>query len=913
MLPNDTMCNVSCRAMGLEMVPLPLPVHTMKLDLSRNHISKLKVTDFRNVSYLRALNVSYNNISKVNDGTFQELVHLQELYMYRNKLKHVTRGFLHGLVSLTVLRLDLNEIVDIDQSAFHFLYNLTHVNLASNQLTTLESVKIILHLPNLFEFNVENNKIIHFVSHNLSTSPLQLRRLNLFSNPLKTFQITNNILPYLGYLDISNCSYNGSFQWIVEDSSFLGSVETLNVSGLQTSEDLTVKIIQTFNSSLKTLEIRNLNTQKVQYFLERTCSHLQTLRLEQPNIPVLSDNFFKPCHQLRTMQFRDTTTCKMSALAFEGLNHLMTLKVRNTNITELNNITHVLPSISMLDFSNNNIELITCSDFSNLKLLKTLYLYHNKIYKISQCTFQNLPNLQELKLGSNKLLDVGKMFNAYLPNLRYLHLQTNKISQLDEGSFSGLPALEHLYIFDNQINRISKHAFEGLHSLKELDLNANHLKQNTLTNPDIFKGLPNLEVLNLNDNVIAFDRQKLKAPPFTELKSLKVLLFNSQRQGINNLPCNLLMGLNSLIEFHGSNLNIQYVHPNTFKYTPKLQYLYLNQNIFTKPLSPMIFHPVSALSELHIAHSLLPSLNFVIDAKLSQLRNLQVMNNQIQGMNQTIIQSLPNLEYIDLRHNPFVCDCSNEWLLHWANQSKHTQVVYFNKYYCMYPSTFQGLLEDLKTDSCTQNLEFVYFAGSFSLVIVTLLVSFIYNFMRFQLVYAYYLFLAYLYDSMGQRKQKQHGFLYDAFISYNSQDERWVHRELLPNLETEQGWRLCLHHRDFEPGKPIIDNIVEGIYSSRKTICVVTRDYLGSEWCSREIQVASFRLFDEKKDVLILVFLEDIPAQHLSPYHRMRKLVKKQTYLCWPKPGEDKSVFWQKLRMALSTNKEDNPILLGGQ
>ncbi|XP_063050315.1 toll-like receptor 13 [Engraulis encrasicolus] len=144
-------------------------------------------------------------------------------------------------------------------------------------------------------------------------------------------------------------------------------------------------------------------------------------------------------------------------------------------------------------------------------------------------------------------------------------------------------------------------------------------------------------------------------------------------------------------------------------------------------------------------------------------------------------------------------------------------------------------------------------------------------------------------------------------------DERWVHRELLPNLETEQGWRLCLHHRDFEPGKPIIDNIVEGIYSSRKTICVVTRDYLGSEWCSREIQVASFRLFDEKKDVLILVFLEDIPAQHLSPYHRMRKLVKKQTYLCWPKPGEDKSVFWQKLRMALSTNKEENPILLGGE
>ncbi|XP_041945494.1 toll-like receptor 22 isoform X3 [Alosa sapidissima] len=180
-----------------------------------------------------------------------------------------------------------------------------------------------------------------------------------------------------------------------------------------------------------------------------------------------------------------------------------------------------------------------------------------------------------------------------------------------------------------------------------------------------------------------------------------------------------------------------------------------------------------------------------------------------------------------------------------------------------------------------------------------------------RLVYAYYLFLAFLYDSKKRQRQHQQGFQYDAFVSYNSQDELWVLRELLPNLEADQGWRLCLHHRDFEPGKPIIDNIVDGIYSSRKTICVITRSYLRSEWCSREIQVASFRLFDEQNDVLILIFLEDIPATQLSPYHRMRKLVKKRTYLTWPKPGKDTSVFWQKLQMAMNTNKGENPILLG--
>ncbi|XP_018537426.2 toll-like receptor 13, partial [Lates calcarifer] len=129
----------------------------------------------------------------------------------------------------------------------------------------------------------------------------------------------------------------------------------------------------------------------------------------------------------------------------------------------------------------------------------------------------------------------------------------------------------------------------------------------------------------------------------------------------------------------------------------------------------------------------------------------------------------------------------------------------------------------------------------------------------------------------------------------------WVYRELLPVLEGQQGWRLCLHHRDFEPGKPIVENITEAIYGSRKTICVISQNYLQSEWCSREIQMASFRLFDEHKDVLILLFLEDIPAQQLSPYYHMRSLVKKRTYLSWPKAGQHTGVFWMKISQALET------------
>lgn len=39
-------------------------------------------------------------------------------------------------------------------------------------------------------------------------------------------------------------------------------------------------------------------------------------------------------------------------------------------------------------------------------------------------------------------------------------------------------------------------------------------------------------------------------------------------------------------------------------------------------------------------------------------------------------------------------------------------------------------------------------------------------------------------------------------------------------------------------GKPIMENITDAIYNSRKTICVISRSNLQSEWCSREIQMA---------------------------------------------------------------------------
>ncbi len=107
---------------------------------------------------------------------------------------------------------------------------------------------------------------------------------------------------------------------------------------------------------------------------------------------------------------------------------------------------------------------------------------------------------------------------------------------------------------------------------------------------------------------------------------------------------------------------------------------------------------------------------------------------------------------------------------------------------------------------------FLCFISSTLLIVLTLLSSFIYHFLWWHLAYAYYFFLAFLYDK--KRKRKDGPYQYDAFVSYNAHDEGWVYRELLPVLEGEQHWRLCLHHRDFEPGTDAVPSLVFYFFAS---------------------------------------------------------------------------------------------------
>lgn len=98
----------------------------------------------------------------------------------------------------------------------------------------------------------------------------------------------------------------------------------------------------------------------------------------------------------------------------------------------------------------------------------------------------------------------------------------------------------------------------------------------------------------------------------------------------------------------------------------------------------------------------------------------------------------------------------------------------------------------------------------------------------------------------------QHRIEYDVFISYSSEDEVWVRETLFQNLQTN-GYNVNIDFKDFVPGMAIAENVMDSIYKSRKTVVVMSKNFLKSMWGQFELQQAHNRAISQRKDVLILI------------------------------------------------------------
>ncbi|XP_051249479.1 toll-like receptor 13 [Dicentrarchus labrax] len=887
---------VTCQQRDLTTIPDDIPRNAVSLDLSSNHLSKITRTELRCLPKLISLQVQYNSISHIDDGAFVDLVELRYFLINDNQLTNLTDNMFQGLSKLKTLALYSNRISSISPKAFQSLHSIRSVNLCANQLHQIADIVAILKIPTLTDLFLGYNKLTSFQSDDMLFNVSNLKSLQLDMNPLRKFSITKDVFPHLQDLSFTKCS--SDIEWDIANKTFLRSLTTLFFGGTYISFEAYRAVLERVDS-LQKLLLYSMKTWIDEGLIDIACRipSLRSLEVMSSSIVAIDDNLLWSCSQLTELALTINRLSELSEHSLRSMTKLRSLELQRNELSKLPLAVRGLSTLEILDLSFNLISEVDCHDFLDLTRLTELNLENNKISKLKECAFQNLKNLKILNIAGNAVFTLDNTFKVNLRKLESLNLHNNVHLKFMQGDFMNLSSLCVLDLESDAYYNLYDGALEGLDNLQTLSLSLNNYRE------EIFRGLPKLANLTLHFtfNWNQKSSQQNDEPPFSNLPNLRKLVLKVYDNYHTDISPDLLKGLKSLEYLMTEKFFTRSLHPDTFKYTPQLKGLQVIHSDLSD-LSPELFWPIPNLRALDLSNNKLRSLDFLAGANLPALSWLKLTENMLSVINETVFQSLHALTYLDLSGNPLTCECSNSGFNQWVQSNNQTQVVNGHQYTCAFPVSLQGEnFLDFDIHSCWIDSSFLCFISSTCLILLILLASFMYHFLRWHLVYAYYLFLAFLYDKKRRRKGTPH--LYDAFVSYNVNDEAWVYREMLPVLEGEQGWRLCLHHRNFEPGKPIVDNITDAIYGSRKTICVISRHYLQSEWCSREIQMASFRLFDEQKDVLILLFLEEISARQLSPYHNMRSLVKRRTYLSWPQAGQHTGVFWQNVRRALNTTE----------
>lgn len=306
------------------------------------------------------------------------------------------------------------------------------------------------------------------------------------------------------------------------------------------------------------------------------------------------------------------------------------------------------------------------------------------------------------------------------------------------------------------------------------------------------------------------------------------------------------------------------------------------------------------LKELYISRNKLKTLP---DASfLPMLSVLRISRNTINTFSKEQLDSFQKLKTLEAGGNNFICSC--DFLSFTQGQQALAQVLsdWPENYLCDSPSHVRGQrVQDTRLSLTECHRVAVVSVVCCALFLLLLLTGALCH--HFHGLWYMKMMWAWLQAKRKPRKAPRRDVCYDAFVSYSEQDSYWVENLMVQELEHFQPpFKLCLHKRDFIPGKWIIDNIIDSIEKSQKTIFVLSENFVKSEWCKYELDFSHFRLFDENDDTAILILLEPIEKKAIPQrFCKLRKIMNTRTYLEWPADETQREGFWLNLRAAIKS------------
>ncbi|VDI06241.1 Hypothetical predicted protein [Mytilus galloprovincialis] len=325
----------------------------------------------------------------------------------------------------------------------------------------------------------------------------------------------------------------------------------------------------------------------------------------------------------------------------------------------------------------------------------------------------------------------------------------------------------------------------------------------------------------------------------------------------------------------------------------------------------LLFKEQHNLERLDLSENMIDDINFKL-SHMKKLMFLDLRNNRISMLSKYAMNGFDSIAKmntnltIDLGGNNLICNCDSLSFVKWIVDTP-TYLHRQSEYKC---KTSQNtiILRNPKEVFKTIQKECMSYGGLIiGLTIGVLMFIFIlcggivYRY-RWKLRYIYYMVKVKWYDPEPHSDNKDKRlYMYDAFVSYANEDDTFVHNKLLNNLEKNGGIQLCLHRRNFLPGNDIATNITSAIHNSRKTIVIMSANYLASHWCMFEYNMAKMESIYERncENILFLVFYKQMSACDLPL--KILEQVHCQSYIEYPNDEYGDVVFWEQLQKAIKS------------
>lgn len=911
-----------------------------ELYLQNNSINVLAPGLFNDLSQLLVLDLSRNELTSewVNSATFPGMLQLVVLDISFNKISKLEPSLFRDLYRLQILRLESNVIETIPENTFSSLYNLHTLILSNNRLSAIDGYTFNgLYVLSLL--SLDNNDIERIDPAALKNSS-SLQDLHLNGNKLLEVPTVLSDVPMLKTLDLGENHITN-----IANSSF-GQMQ--HIYGLRLTENNIGNITKGVFDKMASLKILNLSRNKIQKVEPGAFDNnlnLQAIRLDGNYLSDIGGLFAK----LPNLIWLNISDNQLEWFDYAMIpTGLQWLDIHANRITELGNYFEIESNLhlSTFDASANKLTEITGSAIPDS--VELLFLNDNLISKVQSYTFFKKPNLTRVDLYGNKItsLNPNSLRISAVPKdkplpefyiggnpyecdctMEWLQKSNSENRARNQPKLMDIESIyckllynrgrSYVPLVEVESNRfLCQYEFHCFALCHCCDFDACDCEMTCPTNCTCYHDQ------SWSENVVDCTSTGYvnALPERIPMDATQLYLDGNDLQAIGS---HAFIGRKKLKILYLNSSNIEIIHNRTFNGLKELEVLRLDNNKL-RELNGQEFQGLENLRELYLQNNKINLVNNDTFLSLRQLKILRLDNNKIKYF--AVWHLSPSLASVSLSGNRWSCECEfinrfRDWLeiarnsvidlqaVRCVKPTNHTDLFELSFHYVAGDNSSSCEAEPLientinttdrqKQKTIVQRQEIqdylpllVATMAAFFTVIVVILIIFLYR--QEMRVWFHSRFGVRLFYKSTEIDRDDRDKLFDAFVSYSSKDEAWVAEELAPMLEHgDPSYKLCLHYRDFPVNAFIADTIVQAVESSRRTIMVLSENFIKSEWCRFEFKSAHHQVLRDRRKRLIVVLLGEVPHKDLDP--DIRLYLKTNTYLQW---GD--KLFWEKLRFAL--------------